>query len=92
MIILTLDDLENGIIEFCFNLTGMKPKEINTTDKYILKLGIFQPLEIVFIKKNHNQDTDFRRSSYIKMLEILVSMLKNEPEFLIWINLNKTKQ
>jgi len=71
-------------------ITGIKPTETITEEKYVLKLGSIDPLVIGYDKKRKLlTEENMSRCAHIKMLEELSQMMKEEAEFLIWVHNNK---
>lgn len=73
-------------IENCINiLTKLNPTEEVTPDRYCLKLGTKNPLEIGYDKNRKllSEET-MRYSSLIRMLEEVCRMMKDEAEFIVW--------
>lgn len=76
---------EEDIEKCIFILTGAKPIEAITNNKYALILGNKNPLEIGY-DKNRKLLTEERMkySALIAMLENICHMMKNEAEFIVW--------
>ena len=66
-------------------LTGMKPVVIDTQDKYILSLGIMNPLEVGYNKHMELASDVMYRSALISMLETICDLMKDEGKFNIWL-------
>ena len=78
-------------IEKCINiLTKLTPVEEITEDRYLLRLGNKYPIEIGYDKQRKILSEDVMRySALIKLLSQICEMMKDEANFMIWIEHNK---
>jgi len=71
------------------NITGFIPEEIVSPDRYCLKLGKKEPLEIGYDKKRRLlSENTMRYSAHVKMLSVVCDMMKSPKALLDWIILN----
>jgi hypothetical protein len=79
----------NNIIEAIKVITGLTPVEEISNDRYCLKLGTKNPLEIGYDKNRKLIPEDkMKYSALIKMLEIISNMMQSESEFIDWLDEN----
>ena len=71
-------------------LTGLKPMEKVISGKYILKLGIVEPIIIKYkILTSYSLD-QIRRFALLEMLTIVCNKMVKFKEFIVWSVNNKT--
>lgn len=85
-----LNKVDENKIEQCIELlTGMNPLEKITDERYELKLGKENPLELGYNKRRNELSIEsMSYSAKVRMLQEICEMMKNEAEFLTWISLN----
>jgi len=73
-------------VEKCINiLTKLTPIEDITEDRYCLRLGNKNPLEIGYDKKRKLlSESTMKYSALIRMLEEVCKMMKDDEEFILW--------
>lgn len=79
--------LDENKIEQCIELlTGKKPLETITGNKYNLTLGEKSPLIVGYDKNYHRLGIETMRfSARVKMLTTLCDMMRSRTEFLKWV-------
>lgn len=67
-------------------LTGLTPVIIDSEDRYLVSLGIMNPLEIGYDKSRKLLSEDvMRRSALLTMLRTLCEMMQDEDSFAEWL-------
>ncbi len=78
--------MEDQILKAITHLTGLTPIEKVTEDRYCLKLGNKNPLEIGYDKSRRLFIVEnMRYSALVKMLNVLTEMMKDYNSFIDWI-------
>jgi len=77
---------ENDISTIIKMLTGLTPVIIDTEDRYLVSLGIMNPLEVGYNKNRKIlPESVMRRSALLTMLKTLCEMMEDEGSFIQWI-------
>lgn len=86
------ESINESDVEKCIViLTKLTPIEEITEDRYLLKLGTKNPLEIGYDKKRRLLSEEIMKySALIRMLEEVCKMMKNDAEFIVWREENAT--
>jgi hypothetical protein len=71
-------------------MTGLSCIEVNTSDRYSLKLGTKNPLEVGYDKHRKLLKGDvMRKSALITIIKTLGEMMRDEMQFISWVNENR---